>query len=140
MDVVVVYALKNCVSPIKLCSEVHDLINKRIQGISSKDIKALHGLPLGVLIRDFFGTEPLLTYAAINKLAKNSIEDFGINPIQAVNDACDRYLSLAYQPKPVDFVENVHAQGRRIQQAKASKIRTLSNHQQLSLFGNDQAV
>lgn len=95
MDAVVAYALKNHLSPIKLCALVHDTINERVQGMKSKEIKLLNGLPLGKLIRDFFEAFPLLTYAAINKSAKNQIEDKKVEPIQAIHNACDMYLGAS---------------------------------------------
>lgn len=90
------------------------------------------------LIRDFFETTPLLTYAAINKLARNRIEDFNVDPVRAVHDACDMYLGAAYQPSPLKFVENIHTQERRIQQTRKRK--ALSNYQQLSLFPQHEAA
>jgi hypothetical protein len=94
---------------------VHDEMNKRIQGYEAKEIKLKGGLPLFDLMRDYFEVQLLNVYSAINKIAKNKIEDFGIHPIQAVNEACDSYLSLSYQPKLFKIVENIHSQGSRIQ-------------------------
>lgn len=54
MNVVVDYASKNSLNPRQLCKEVHDQINIRIQGLKSKQIKQLGGLPLSELIRDYF--------------------------------------------------------------------------------------
>lgn len=138
MEVSRAYAVANSLSPITVCSKVHDIMNERIQGAKARDIKALNGLPLANLLRDYFDTKPLHIYAAINRIAINKIVDFNIDPIQAVHEACDAYLGGRYTPKLFPKVENLYLQGRKVQ--KASKIRTLSNHQQLSLFGNDQAV
>lgn len=138
MEATRAYAVANGISPITLCSRVHDIMNERIQGAKSRDIKSLNGLPLGDLLRDYFDTKPLHTYAAINRIATNKIVDSNINPVQAVNEACDVYLGGRYTPKLFPKAENLYLQGRKIQ--KARKIKTLSNHQQLSLFGNDQAV
>lgn len=138
MEVSRAYAVANNLSPITLCWQVHDTMNERIQGAKSRDIKTLNGLPLSVLLRDYFDTKPLHIYAAINRIAINRIIDSNINPIQAVHDACDNYLGARYVPKLIGKVENLYLQGRKIQ--KARKIKFLSSHQQLSLFGNDQAV
>lgn len=135
MDSVVKYAEQNGISPIKLCSQVHDTMNERIQGLKSKEIKANNQLTINDLIRDYFEAQPLVTYAAINKLAKNSIDDSGIEPIKAVNIACDAFLGAAYEPSPVKIVENIHKQGKRIKQAKKQK--QLSQHKQLNLFGDN---
>lgn len=138
MNAVVEYAVKNKLSPIKLCSQVHDTINERIQGLKSKQITELHGLPLGDLIRDYFDASPLVTYSAINKLAKNAIEDSQIEPIQAVHEACDRFLGKAYEPKPIPIAENLHKQGARLRKARTKKY--LTGYKQLSIFGDNQAI
>lgn len=138
MNVIVEYAVKNKLSPIKLCSQVHDAINERIQGLKSKQIKELNGLPLGDLIRDYFDVSPLVTYSAINKLAKNRIKDSQVEPIQAVHEACDWYLGKAYKPKPIPIAENLYKQGARLREARARK--SLNGHKQLNLFGDSQAI
>jgi hypothetical protein len=138
MNAVVEYAVKNKLSPIKLCSQVHDTINERIQGLKSKEITELHELPLGDLIRDYFDASPLVTYSAINKLAKNAIEDFQIEPIRAVHEACDRFLGKAYEPKPVPIAENLYKQGKRLRQAKIKK--HLNEYKQLNIFDDNQAI
>lgn len=137
MDAVVAYALKNRLNPIKLCASVHDTINERVQGMKSREIKVLNGLPLGELIRDFFEASPLLTYAAINKLAKNQIEDKKVEPIQAIHNACDMYLGVTYTPKPLKLVENIYSQGLKLREAR--KIKALDAHHQLEIFPNDKA-
>lgn len=121
MNAVVRWARQNGKSPIKLCSDVHDLMNQRIQGAKAKQLRLMNGLPLGVLMRDYFGASPLLCYSAINKLAKNAIDDRTLEPLQAVNEACDHFLGKAYEPKPVQMLENVHTQGQRLKEAKARK-------------------
>jgi hypothetical protein len=121
MNSVVRWAVANGKSPRKLCSNVHDLMNERIQGAKSKQIQLLGGLPLGALIRDYFGASPLVTYSAINKLAKNAIEDRGLEPIQAVNEACDHYLGKAYEPKLIGLEENLYVKGNRLMQARKVK-------------------
>lgn len=115
------WAELNRKSPITLCSTVHDLMNERIQGFKSKQLQLMNGLPMGVLIRDYFGATPLVIYSAINQLAKNAIEDRGLDPIQAVHEACDHFLGKTYEPKPVQILENVHTQGQRLKEAKARK-------------------
>ena len=118
MDVVVTWAQNHKASPIRLAAAVHDAMNERIQGMKSQEIKALNGLPLSALLRDFFEAPPLVGYAAINKLAKNAIEDRGVEPIQAVHEACDSYFGLAYTPKPLEIAENLYIQGRRLKTAR----------------------
>ena len=132
MDAVVTWAQNHKVSPRKLASAVHDAMNERIQGMKSQEIKALNGLPLSSLVRDYFEAPPLVGYAAINKLAKNAIEDRGVEPIQAVHDACDSYFGLAYTPKPLEIAENLYSQGRRLKAARNQK--RLSQGQQLSFW------
>ena len=136
MRSVVKYALKNNLSPRKLCASVHDQINQRIQGLKSKQIKALNGLPLGELIRDYFDAPPLVTYSAINKLAKNAIDDKEVDPITAVNQACDSFLGVAYVPKPVKFCPNLYSEGKRLKSARRKK--SVANVRQLSLFDVEQ--
>jgi hypothetical protein len=138
MNAVVCWAIANGKSPITLCSEVHDLMNERIQGAKSKQIQLLGGLPLGVLIRDYFGASPLMTYSAINKLAKNAIEDRGLHPIQAVNEACDHFLGRTYEPKLVPILENVHAQKHRLTEAKKQKQISQGSQLELPLWDEGQ--
>jgi len=132
MDVVVTWAQNHKISPRKLASAVHDAMNERIQGMKSKEIKALNGLPLSALLRDFFEAPPLVGYAAINKLAKNAIEDRGVEPIRAVHEACDSYFGLAYTPKPLEIAENLYVQGHRLKTARNQK--RLSQGHQLSFW------
>jgi len=137
MQSVVQYAEMHGISPRTLAASVHDAMNERIQGMKAKQIRALNGLPLGALLRDYFGASPLVDYAAINKLAKNAIQDRGSEPVQAVYEACDHYLGLSYKPQPVSILENVHAQGRRLKATKQVKLR--SERVQLELFNTLKA-
>ena len=57
MEVSRAYAVANNLSPITVCSRVHDIMNERIQGAKSQDIKALNGLPVFDLLRDYFDTK-----------------------------------------------------------------------------------
>lgn len=133
MNTVVKWAENNSVSPITLCSQVHDAMNERIQGAKSQQIRLMGGLPLGVLIRDYFEVGPLASYLAINRLARNAIEDRGVEPIQAIHEACDSYLGKSYVPKPVPIVEGIHSQRRRLQRVKQQ--RQLARGLQLTLWG-----
>ena len=132
MDAVVTWAQNHKASPRRLAAAVHDAMNERIQGMKSQEIKALNGLPLSALLRDYFEAPPLVGYAAINKLAKNAIEDRGVEPIQAVHDACDSYFGLAYTPKPLEIAENLYVQGRRLKTARNQN--RLNQGQQLSFL------
>lgn len=135
MTAVVDYAQANYLSPYRLCSEVHDVMNQRIQGYRARDIRELGGLPLGDLIRDYFDAKSLVMYSAINKLARNNILDKQQHPIEAVQNACDDYLGKQYIPKPCQIVENINAQGQRLRK-KLSKSNQ-SNLVQLSLFSQE---
>ena len=145
MRLVIQYAEKHGISPRTLASKVHDAMNERIQGVKAKELRVLGGLPLGVLLRDHFGASPLVDYAAINKLAKNAIEDRDIEPVQAVYEACDHYLGKSYEPRPVAIQEDVHKQGRRLKFAKQAKLKSKSMQleqlqlKQLTLFDIQQA-
>ena len=134
MNSVVKWAESNKANPRTLCSDVHDLMNERIQGAKSQELKLMGGLPIARLLRDHFDVVPLVGYSAINILAKNNIEDRGLSPLDAVNDACDSYLGMNYQPKPVRIVENIYSVGKRIRSARKKK--RLQAGQQLDLFGN----
>jgi hypothetical protein len=79
------------------------------------------GLPLGALLRDHFGVAPLTGYAAINRIAKNGIEDRGLEPVQAVHEACDCYLGKAFIPRLVPIAENLYSQGRKLKATKQSR-------------------
>lgn len=141
MEVSRAYAVANSLSLITVCSRVHDIMNERIQGAKSKDIKVLNGLPLFDLLRDYFDTKPLHIYAAINRIAINKIVDCNINPMQAVQEACDDYLGGRYTPKLFQKAENLYIQQRRVQKAlKAKQAKSVKPYQQLSLFDNGEAV
>jgi len=139
MESVVQWAFRNGKSPITLCSTVHDLMNERIQGAKSKQIQLLGGLPLGALIRDYFGASPLVTYSAINKLAKNGIDDRGLEPTQAVNEACDHFLGKAYEPKLISLEENLYTKGSRLMQARKRKQISQVEQLKLPLWDEGQA-
>lgn len=134
MTAVANWAIGNGENPRTLCSNVHDLMNERIQGSKAQQVRLMGGLPLSVLIRDYFDAVPLSEYSAINKLAKNNILDRGLSPLDAVNNACDSYLGKNYQPKPVRIVENLYSAGKRIRASKKRK--RLQQGQQLDLFDN----
>lgn len=121
MNSVIRWSVENNKSPITLCSSVHDLMNERIQGAKSKQIQLMGGLPLGVLIRDYFGASPLVTYSAINKLAKNAIDDRSLDPIEAVNEACDHFLGKTYKPKLISLEENLYTNGNKLLQVRMQK-------------------
>lgn len=138
MDAVVDWAERHGKSPISLCSKVHDLMNERVQGARSQQISSLGRLPLGVLIRDYFAADQLVIYSSINTLTKNAIVDRGLDPISAVNDACDSFLGKKYRPRLAEICENVHLEGKRLLSAK--KTRQLEQGIQLNLFDSNQAV
>lgn len=121
MNAVVEYAQKHKLGAKRLCIAVHDEMNKCIQGESASDIRALGGLPLGDLLRDYFEASPLVCYSAINKLATNAIVDRDVEPVHAVKEACESYLGKSYIPEPVKMVENIYTQGKRLKAAKQAK-------------------
>lgn len=121
MNSVVRWAQSNGASPKKLCSEVHDTMNERVQGAKAQQIRLLGQLPLAALIRDHFDASALVLYSAINKLTKNSIEDREMDPVSAVHDACDLYLGKAYVPSLAPIVENVYVQGEKVKKARRKK-------------------
>jgi hypothetical protein len=140
MSAVIQWAVANNKSPITLCSQVHDVMNLRVQGHKSKQLKTLNGLPLGDLLRDYFDASPLVTYSALNTLARNAIIDRDIEPIQAVNEACDQFLGKNYDPKPIPLAKNLYAEGRRLIQAKKRQSQASIGTQLALPFGNkDQA-
>jgi KilA-N domain len=138
MRAVINWAENHNINPRTLCAQVHDTMNERIQGAKAQQIRLMGGLPLGVLIRDYFGAVPLVDYSAINKLAKNAIQDRGVDPIAAVHEACDCYLGKAYVPKLTRILENVHSQGRRLGDAR--KKRQMAAQQQLTIWDLGQAI
>jgi KilA-N domain len=131
------YAIAHKLNPIKLCSEVHDTMNERIQGARSQALKAMGGLPLASLLRDYFATPPLHGYSTITQLVKVAIVDHGVEPIQAVHDACDSFFGKSYSPKPVPIVENLYKQGRRLRAAK--RVKQLSAGIQLNFLEQGEA-
>jgi phage anti-repressor protein len=137
MNRVARWAMANSKNPQKICSEVHDAMNERIQWLKSQAIKRCTGLSVGKLIRDYFGTEPLTVYAAINKLTINFIDDESLPPLTALHKACDVYLSRSYSPKLLSLDENLYSQGKRLKVAR--KARELEQGKQLSLFLESQA-
>jgi hypothetical protein len=132
MMIVVDYAVNHRLNPQKLCSGVHDAMNERLQGYKSRDLKVLGGLPLGVLLRDYFEASPLVDYSAINRLAKNLIQDKGVEPIQAVHEACDSYLGRSYRPQPVKITGNIYQVRQKV--LKARNYQNALQEKQLSLF------
>ena len=137
MDAVVKYAIAHKESPITLAASVHDLMNKRIQGATSRQIKTSNNLSPYSLLRDYFEAPPLLAYASINQYAKNAITDDGTHPLRAINDACDGYLGKSYIPTLAPIVENLYLKGKEIKQRR-QKIQS-SARKQLNLFDELQA-
>lgn len=135
MSAVIEWAESHGANPRTLCARVHDTMNERIQGVKSQQIRLMGGLPIGVLLRDYFEASPLISYSAINKLATNAIQDRGLEPIRAVHEACDHYLGKAYVPKLVPITENVHHQGRRL--GAIRQRRQFASGKQLTLWGTD---
>lgn len=121
MNATVCWAQASRISPRTCCSDVHDAMNERIQGAKSKGIKTAYELPLFTLLRDHLDVHPLVSYSAINKLAKNDIEENGTNPIEAVHKACDRYLGSSYIPKVYPKAENLYKKGKRLASTKAKQ-------------------
>ena len=141
MEATRAYAETNNLGAKYLCIKVHQIMNQRIQGMDAKSIKEIYDLPLCNLLRDYFDARPLHTYAAINRIAVNRIIDGNINPIDAVNYACDMYLGARYIPKLSAKAENLYVQGRRLEKAKKAKqAKSVNPCQQLSLFDNNEAV
>ena len=132
MNAVIAYAERHGLGARCLCIDTHDEMNKRIQGSSASGIRELGGLPLGDLIRDYYGASPLVDYSAINKIATNSIEDKDIHPVTAVKEACEGYFGVSYTPRPVILLENIHSQGKRLQ--AATRLRRLKAGIQLNLL------
>lgn len=138
MSLTAKWAEGNGRSPQTVCSDVHDAMNERIQGIKSRTIKSKTGLSLADLIRDYFGTKPLAVYSAINTLAINFVNDDDMAPLDAVHRACDAYLSRGYLPKPVPMIENLYVEGAKLKSVRRQK--RLQAGIQMSLFDQlDQA-
>lgn len=137
MSVVTEWAQTHKLSPIRLCSDVHDVMNKRIQGYESQQIRARGGLSMASLIRDYFGANILDVYGQINRITKNLIVDSGLDPIQATNKACDIYLSKSYVPTLTPILENLYVVGKSIKAQPKKK--QLPVRKQLSLFDESQA-
>ncbi|UBF30037.1 hypothetical protein K9N68_38215 (plasmid) [Kovacikia minuta CCNUW1] len=138
MDAVKEYQKKHKTSR-RIFWEAHDAINKRIQGLFSKEIKKVNGLSERTMIRDHYETRPLIDYSAINRLASNMIRIHGIHPVTAINHACDLYLTPEYIPQPLPIVENVFKAEKRLQQQKKAlqlpaKPKTQAQVTQLVLF------
>lgn len=127
----------------KVFSEAQDVVNKRLQGLKSRQIKDRNGLAKSALIRDYFDAEPLIDYSAINRLAANLIITKDMHPAKAVSIACDMYIKPGYTPAPVPLLENVHKADKRLAaekrkrdiSAQTNKRRKTSiDQRQLSLF------
>lgn len=121
MALTVAHALETGENPRVLCRQVHDTMNERIQGAKSHDIKTFGHLPMAALLRDHLGVEDLVLYNAVNRMAKNAMEDRGLHPVSAVHHACDNYLGRKYIPKLAHLQENVYLQGQRLKLKKRRK-------------------
>ena len=98
--------------------EAHDRMNIRLQNLRSGDIKAFNNLADSALIRDYFDVPVLVDYSAITQLAANFLRQGGINPVEAVDRACDFYLVSSYTPKPARLLESIDAMHRRLKTMK----------------------
>lgn len=102
----------------KIFWQTHDAMNKRIQGLLSKEIKQRNNLTVNSYIRDHYETRPLIDYSAINRLATNFVSVHDMNPVDAVNQACELYLLPGYTPHPLQMVENVFKADKRLKTHK----------------------
>lgn len=134
------YCEKNKLNPRKLCPDVHDRINERVQGYRARDLRIFGGLPLADLIRDYFDVQPLAIYSAINKLATNKIRDKRLHPLDAVNEACNDYLGNDYSPKLYKPAQNLYFQGHKFRRAKKLKRANYPKGRQLNLFSDNESA
>ena len=74
--------------------------------------------------------------SSLKFLSKNAIIK-GVNPIDAVNKACDDYLEVSYVPTLAHIADNLYLKGEQIKQRR-QKIQS-SARKQLSLFDELQA-
>ncbi|PZO39001.1 MAG: hypothetical protein DCF17_13780 [Shackletoniella antarctica] len=110
MDVARDWAIANQVNPRQLCPQAHDQINLKIQGMTAKEIRRLLGIGDRELIRDFFDTDVLTWYSLINVAAISLIER-GLDPIAAVDKACETCLPPSYVPCPAVKQTSIRLQG-----------------------------
>lgn len=110
MDATRDWAFANKVNPRKLCAQVHDRINLKLQGLTSKEIRRLLEIGNRELIRDFFDAGVLNWYSLINVAAANLIKQ-GLDPLSAVKQACKACLSPDYVPRPAVKQTSIRLQG-----------------------------
>lgn len=113
MDATRDWAIAKQVNPRQLCPHVHDQINIKLQGLTSKEIRRLLEIGNRELIRDFFDTGVLNWYSLINVAAANLIKQ-GLDPLSAVNQACKICLPHNYVPRPAVKQTSIRLQGLAI--------------------------
>ena len=126
------WAVENKVNPRQLCAQVHDQINLKLQGLTSKEIRRLLEIGDRELIRDFFDTGSLNWYSLINVAAANLIKR-GVDPLSAVNQACEFCLLPDYVPCPVTKQISIRLQGLAITK-RINKMKQQTTGIQLDLF------
>lgn len=132
MDATKAWAQAHGVSPITLCSAVHDEMNKGIQGLKAEEIHVRNGISANDLLRDYYGPRPLMDYSSINQVACNLILDKGFEPIAAVVEACSVYFPSSRIPLPVPVEENLYLQGARLK--RSQRRHRLQQGIQLNMF------
>lgn len=117
VSVCVSWAQSNGKSGHTIASDVHDLINLKVFGQRSQEIKRQYGIGENQLIRDFMPKEILEKYIRLCDFIAHVVVNSGVNPVDAVNQVCSMYLGSEY---PVPFVrkEDIYLAGLRLRSLK----------------------
>ena len=89
-------------------SRTHDQMNLRIQNITSKEFKSRNNIAESALIRDYYDIPVIIDYSSVTQLAANILKAGSVDPVEAVNLACDIYLPEDYVPSPTQIKENIN--------------------------------
>lgn len=101
-------------------AQVHDALNIKITGETSKQMKERLSTLLGKavkeneLIRDYFPALPLQRYIALCEATTNLMIKNDHHPLTAVEEAAEIVLPANYRAEPINFVEHIKRVRQRL--------------------------
>lgn len=111
-------------------SDAHDYINCLLTTETAKQMRERLKRQTGKeisdkqLLRDYYPIEDLANFAAVCQAAANEMHRSKVSPKKAIDRAIQQVLSRFYEPKPIDFTEQISLVRERIQSRDQMKLKS----------------
>jgi len=111
-------------------SDAHDYINCLLTTETAKQMRERLKRQTGKeisdkqLLRDYYPIEDLANFAAVCQAAANEMHRSKVSPKKAIDRAMQQVLSRFYEPKPIDFTEQIGLVRERIQSRDQMKFKS----------------